>query len=701
MATLEKIRSRAGVLVAVVIGLALLAFILGDLVSSGGTLFNQAQLELAEINGTSIAYDHYQAKVEEAENLQKLFASQGIDEQTTLRIREQVWQDLVRTHVMTPEYKQLGIEIHPDELFDMVQGRNIHPIISQQFADPNTGMLNKEYLTAFLQNLDSDPNMRFYWMYLEREMLKDRAFSKYTNLVRKGLYATTLQADEANKDRYNKVNFDYVVARLTNIADSLVSVSSSDIKAYYADHKNDYKQDETRDIEYVVFPLTPSEDDINTSEQQIARYKEELTATEEPLQYAELNSDKPVNPSYLNRDNAPADFRDWAFEAQVGEVAGPYSDGQSHRLARLVSTKMRPDSVNARHILIAPKDASEAAKQAAKTTADSLLAMAKRPGADWLSMAAKHSVDPGSKDKGGDLGWFPDGVMVPAFNDACFDGAKGQTTVVETQFGYHVIQIVDQSKPTKKVQLAVIERSIDPSSATIHRTYNQASSFAGQNTTYDKFNTAAAEQQLPKRSANNLLRNDRNIAGLTSPRELIRWAFKAKEGEVSNVFELGDQYVVATVRTARKEGIAPLEQVAQDIKAKVLREKKLALLNKQMAEALNGATSLAEVAQKLNTRVEHADGVAFTSYTLPNAGFEPAVLGTAVVAPEGKLTAPIDGNSGVFVLSVTSSSIDASTPPLSEERDRLNMSYQSRSYYEAYEALKEQAKIVDKRYNFY
>lgn len=701
MATLEKIRSRAGVLVAVVIGLALLAFILGDLVSSGGTLFNQSQMELAEINGTSIAYDQYQAKVEEAESLQKLFATQGLDEQTTLRIREQVWQDLVRSHVMSPEYKQLGIEIHPDELFDMVQGRNIHPIISQQFADPNTGMVNKEYLTAFLQNLDSDPNMRFYWMYLEREMLKDRAFSKYNNLVRKGLYATALQADEAMKDRYNKVSFDYVVARLTTIDDSLVSVSNSDIKAYYSAHKNDYKQDESRDIEYVLFPVAPSDDDIKASDEQIARYKEELAAAEEPMQYAELNSDKSVNLGYLNRDNAPADFRDWAFEAKVGDVAGPYSDGQSHRIARLVDTKMRPDSANARHILITPKDASEAAKQAAKATADSLLAVVKRPGADWTALAAKHSADPGSKDKGGDLGWFPDGVMVTAFNDACFDGIKGQTSVVETQFGYHVIQVVDQGKPTKKVQLAVLERSISPSSATIQRTYSQASSFAGQNTTYDKFNAAAAEQQLAKRSANNLLRNDRNIAGLTSPRELIRWAFKAKAGEVSNVFELGDQYVVATVRTARKEGIAPVEQVAQDIRTKVMREKKLALLNKRMAEALNGSTTLADVAQKLNTRVEHADGVSFTSYTLPNAGFEPAVLGTAVVAPEGKLSTPIDGNSGVFVLSVTSSAIDASTPAVGEERERLNMSYQSRSYYEAYEALKTQAKIVDKRYNFY
>lgn len=702
MATLEKIRSRAGVLVAVVIGLALLAFILGDLVSSGGTLFNQSQLELAKINGTSIAYDQYQAKVDEAESLQKLFSNQGLDEQTTVRIREQVWQDMVRTHVMSPEYKKLGIEIHPDELFDMVQGRNIHPIISQQFADPNTGVLNKEYLTAFLQNLDSDPNMRFYWMYLEREMLKDRSFSKYSNLVRKGLYATSLQTDEAMKDRYNKVNFDYVVARLSDIADSLVSVSNSDIKDYYAKHKNDYKQDESRDVEYVLFPVQPSEADVQGAAQAIERYKTELAEAAEPMQYADLNSDTQVNHNYLGVNDVPEDFRAWAFEAKVGDVAGPFSDGIAYRIARLADTKMRPDSVNARHILIVPENAGDAAKAAAKATADSLLAVIKKGGADWAQLATRHSTDPGSKDKGGDLGWFTDGVMVPAFNNACFEGTKGQTTLVETQFGYHVIQIVDQSKPVKKVQLALLERTVTPSNATIQKTYTQASSFAGQNTTYDKFNAAVAEQQLTKRSANNLLRNDRNIAGLTSPRELIRWAFKAKEGEVSNVFELGDQYVVATVRTARKEGIAPVAQVAQDIRAKVLREKKLALLNQRVAEAIKGgATTLPELAQKLNTRVEHADNVSFASYTLPNAGFEPAVLGTAVISPEGQLSAPIDGNSGVFVLSVTSSNIDVAATNADDERDRLTVAYQSRSYYEVFEALKKLAQIEDKRYNFY
>lgn len=703
MATLEKIRNRAGVLVAIVIGLALLAFVLGDFVSSGGTLFNQAQLELAKINGTSIAYDQYQAKVDEAEALQKLFSNnQGLDEQTSVRLREQVWQDLVRSMVMNPEYKKLGIEIHPDELFDMVQGRNIHPIISQQFADPNTGVLNKEYLTAFLKNLDSDPNMRFYWMYLEREMLKDRAFSKYSNLVRKGMYATSLQTNEAMKDRYNKVNFDYVVARLSDIADSTVTVSNADIKAYYAKHKNDYKQDESRDVEYVVFPIQASTSDVQAAEEAIQRYKAELTEATDPMQYVDLNSDATVNHNYLAEADVPEDFRQWAFEAKVGDVAGPFNDGVAYRVARLADTKMRPDSVNARHILIVPENATEAAKNAAKATADSLLGVIKRGGADWTKLASAHSADPGSKDKGGDLGWFPGGMMVQPFNDACFDGTKGQTTVVETQFGYHVIQIVDQSKPTKKVQIALLERTVSPSNATIQQTYTQASSFAGQNASYEKFNAAVADQQLTKRTANNLLRNDRNIAGLTSPRELIRWAFKAKEGEVSNVFELGDQYVVATVRTARKEGIAPVEQVAQDIRAKVLREKKLAILNQKVAEAIkSGASTLPELAQKLNTRVEHADNVSFSSYTLPNAGFEPAVLGAAVCSAEGKLSNPIDGNSGVFVLSVTSSNIDVSATNTDDERDRLTVGYQSRSYYEVFEALKTLANIEDKRYNFY
>ncbi|HNV52641.1 MAG TPA: SurA N-terminal domain-containing protein, partial [Tenuifilaceae bacterium] len=213
MATLEKIRNRAGILIAVVIGLALFAFILQDVVSSGGSLFDRAQMEVAEVAGSSISYELFQARIDENENLQKLFSQQiSLDEQTQLQIRERVWQDILRSNIMEPEYKKLGIEIHENELFDMVQGNYIHPIIQQQFSDPQTGMVNKEYIGMIIKNLDNDPRARAYWMYIEQEVIKDRMFTKYLNLVRKGLYVTSLQSKRSVADRTTMVNFDYAVA---------------------------------------------------------------------------------------------------------------------------------------------------------------------------------------------------------------------------------------------------------------------------------------------------------------------------------------------------------------------------------------------------------------------------------------------------------------------------------------------------------
>lgn len=701
MATLEKLRNRAGSLVAVVIGLALLAFILGDFVSNGGSLFNQSQNELAQINGTSIPYDLYQSKIEESETLQKLLSNQvSIDEQTTLRIREQVWQDLVRNNVMSPEYSRLGIEIHPDEMFDMVQGKNIHPIISQQFADPNTGVLNKEYLMAFLQNMNRDANMKYYWLFLEKEMSKDRSFTKYTNLIRKGLYVTDLQAKKSLEDRSTKVDFNYVVAKLSTVPDSLVKLSDSDLKNYYADHKNDFKQDESRDVEYVVFPVNPSKEDVAATEAYINKAKTELANADDPKQYAVLNSDAQVDLRYKNKEELPEDFQNWAFEAKVGDVDGPYSDGTSYTIARLVDVKSMPDSVNARHILIQPKAQGDAAKVAAKATADSLFAVVKRGNANWNLLAEKYSNDPGSKDKGGDLGWFGNGVMVAEFDKACFDAKKGQIELVETQFGFHIIQVVDRSKESKKVQLAIMEREIMASSQTVQKVYTEASTFAGENNTYELFNAAVAENKMAKRNANNLLRNDRNVAGLDSPRELIRWAFKSEMGDVSNVFEFGDKYVVATVTAVREEGIAPLTQVAQEVRLKVMHDKKIEILNAKVAEAMAGTTNLSEVAAKLNTKVENVDKLAFSSYTLPNAGFEPVIVGTVANIAENVVTGPINGNNGVFAINVTAVNTEEQAD-LSAEKLRLANTYQSRAYYEAFEALKKKADIVDKRYKFY
>ncbi len=699
MATLERIRNRAGILVSIVIGLALFAFILGDLITSGGSIFNRTKMEIARIAGNSISYEQFQAMVYENENIQKLFAQTAtLDEQTMLKVREQVWQDLLRANVLQPEYNRLGLAIHEDELFDMVQGRNIHPFVRQQFGDPQTGEVNKAFLTNFLQNMDRDPRAKTYWVFIEQEIQKDRLFNKYLTLIRKGLGVTSLQAKRANNERTHKVNFSYTVAPYSSISDSLISISNSDLKDYYNHHKNDYKQSASRDLEYVVFPILPSDDDIKEAEEWMAKAMPDFISTPDPVQYVTLNSDSKFDSKYYKASELPEDVKDWAFSSSVGSVKGVYRDGYSLKAIRLVDIKMLPDSVKARHILISPRGQSQEAMDQAKTKADSIMNVLKH-GGNWDELAQKYSDDPGSKEKGGDLGWFPSGMMVPPFDKVAFSGKKGDVQLVETQFGYHILQVTDRGKELEKVQIATLERKIVPSSFTTSQIYNQASAFAGNNRNYEKFAAAADAAKYTRRVASNLLQTDRNISGLEQPRELIRWAFQAKKGDVSEVMQFGDNYVVAAVTAVRDEGIAPLKQVAADVKVRVMRDKKAEKLMEKAKQAMNGAQNIATVAQKLGSTVENAENVSFSSLTIPYAGLEPAVIGVASVSQEGKLSGPIKGNSGIFVLTVTSSAKEDGNPEA--EKFRIANMYQSRSFYEVFEALKNNAQIIDKRYNFY
>ncbi len=701
MATLEKLRTRAGVFLAVVIGIALFSFILGDFIRPGKSIFANSEHELAKIAGKSIPYQLYQGKVDQIYEINKLFSGKSnLDEQTSEGLREQVWQQIVRENVMEDQYDDLGLAIHPDEIFDMVQGRNIHPMIQQLFGNPQTGEVNKEAVIQFLKNMDADPTGRqkAIWMYVENEIKTERIFTKYTNLVRKGLYSTSLETRRSLNNRTTKVDFTYVNKPYTSISDSLVKYSQSDLEKYYKSHKQDYEQKASRNIEYVIFPILPSEEDNKVVEEWVNKVKGEFQSASDPKQYVTLNSDTPYDSKNYKDGELPKEYNSWAFVAKPGDMMGPIFDGNSYKLVRLAEINNLPDSVKARHILITPKAQTQEAMNKAKVTADSLLVVLKK-GISFERLAKEFSQDPGSKDKGGDLGWFREGMLVKPFNDACFYGKKGDLVVVQTQYGYHIINVVDKGKDVKKVQVAVVERKVVASSKTIQSTFSNASQFAGTNTTTALFTKSASAKKLTPRVASNLLENDRKIAGLENPREVIRWAFKAKKGEVSTVFELGENFVIATLTEIHEDGFAPLAQIRDEIKLKVIREKKGEILTKKFQDALKSSQNIQAIAQNIGSKVDQATGVSYSSYTIPNAGMEPSVIAAATTSPEGKIVGPIVGNSGVFVLTV--SAINKEEGDLASEKNRMLSSYASRAYYEAYEALKKNAEIKDKRAKFY
>ncbi|MDY0200051.1 MAG: SurA N-terminal domain-containing protein [Bacteroidales bacterium] len=703
MATLEKLRNRAGTLVAVVIGLALLAFILGDLFGSGGSLFNNNQFEIAEISGKSIPYQVYQQRVDNVSELNKVSRRvNALDEQTTENIREEVWNQLIQEYILAPRFKSLGIAVSADELFDMVQGNNLHPIVRQEFGNPQTGEVDVAMIDQFLRNLDADPSgfQRSIWLYLEDIIVKDRLFTKYNNLITKGLYVTDMQAQRSATERSLRADVSFIVDRYTSINDSLVSISSKDMNSYYKSNIEKYKQSASRDVEYIVFPITPAPSDFKLAEEWINEIQKDFKEAIDAAQFTNLNSDIPYDGKFFKKGELANEAIDtWAFDAKVDDTFGPIFDGESYTMARLVNVDFLPDSVKARHILLSSNVQSQEEYDAVKTKADSLLQVAKQNRGRFAKLATDFSEDPGSAVQGGDLGWFPEGAMVQPFNDACFNGAKGDIVLVESQFGFHIIEILEKGKLTKKAQVALLVRNVIPSSKTYQDVYQKASEFAGLNNTYEKFNAAVAEQKLNKRLASNLRESDKRIAGLENPREMIRWAYKEGVNSVSTVFEFGDNFVVAALKEVREEGYAPLAQVQQDVKSQVLKQKKSQMLKDKFSKAMESGSTISDLASKLSLEVQEAPSISFSSFSLPAVGFEPAVIAAATSVAEGKMVGPIEGNAGVFALTVNATNeqeIDRAA-----EAQRLLATYQQRAVRESFEALKEEAKIVDRRSKFF
>jgi peptidyl-prolyl cis-trans isomerase D len=701
MATLEKIRTKFGVIAAGVIGLSLVAFILSDLFDSRSSMFRGSKFKIAEIAGNSVSYQQFEQKVNDLIEIYKLNSGQDVNEQVTEGIREQAWEQIVNENIMTDEYDELGLAISAEELFDFVQGADPHPIVRQIFTNQETGQFNKAGLMQFLKNLNQDQTGKqmTFWLYVENEIKSQRLNTKYLNLIRQGVSAPTFVAKIEYNDNNKKADVNFVVQRLTSISDSAVSVTAADLKKYYKEHSYLYEQNAARDFEYITFDVTPSgEDKVNTL-QSIEKLKTDFAESTEVEQFVNSNSDV----SYIDKNYKNGELGDsldaLMFNSEPGVVYGPYLDGPSYKLARLYKVVNVPDSVKARHILIKPAAQTQEAYKSAKALADSLLKLIEK-GGNFAELAKTNSEDRSNADKGGDLGWFKDGMMVKPFNDAAFSAVKGKAVEVETNFGIHLLEVTDRGKEVKKVKVAFLVHKIEPSSQTYQKVYNDAVKFASENDSYENFVNAAAKQKLVKMNGS-LGENDKTIMGIESPRTLIRWIYNAKEKQVSEPLDLGKQYVVAALVDIKKKGIASIGQVKNEVELAVRKEKKAEKIAEKMSASLKGASSLQDLAAKLNTTVESAPAVTFSSYSLPSVGAEPKVVAYATNLPQGKLSDVIQGSNGVYVVSVSNIVQPEAIKDYTATLTRINSAFQSRASYDAFSALRKLANIEDKRANFY
>ena len=697
MATLQKIRNNAGLLVSIIIGLALLSFILGDLFTSGDTLFNRSRYNVAEIDGKSIAVDEFQRKIDEnVENYKRQTGQNGLDQATTENIQEQTWNQMIQDYIMGAQLDELGLDISGDELFDMVQGNNIDPQIKQIpiFQNQQTGQFDRALVLQFLKNKEQDPsgNAQASWSAFEKALVQDKINQKYNTLIEKGLFATSIQAKKEMENKNTKADFDYVTIKYNSVSDSLISFTEKELEKYYDEHKDKYEQKETREIVYVTFPVVASDDDDKDTKKWIEGMKSEFSSTENNEQYISLNSDVPFDGNYYSKAELPESIA-FLFDSPVGTTYGPYKEADAYKISKVVDFKSLPDSVKARHILIKPE-----AGVNAMAKADSLLALIKK-GGNFAELAKTNSSD-GSASQGGELGWFPAGAMVKPFNDACFFGKKGDLLTVETQFGAHVIEILDQSKKSNKVEIATLVRTISPSSKTYQLTYAKASKFGASNRDIASFLAAADKEKLTVKVAS-LKRDDKQVAKIENSRSLVRWAYSAEKGTVSEIQEFGDLFLVSGLKEVQNEGIASFKVVRSEVEREVKKEKKAAYLIEKMSNAGKSASTLQAIATSLQTEVKEVSNASFAGYTIPGIiGGEPELQAAMLSLPVNKISEPIEGRSGVFVIQVKNIQKPSSADP-SIEKAALARSYRSRVNYQVFEAIKEASKIEDRRSNFY
>lgn len=729
MSVLENLRKRSGLLVAIV-GLALFAFVLTGLFEKGSSLGGSDQT-VGEIAGKSIDYRTFNTKVQEAlENKKRNSEKKVLDENEIDGVIQQIWNQAINEEVMFKEYEKLGISVSDEELYDLMIDhphaslvRNLSDPqtnkVSPMFADPKTGEVSPAKIKEFTQKMNAEQEKQ--WIQLEEYIRQMRMIEKYNNLIKKGLYVTAAVAKRDYIAQNTNADIKFVMKNFKLIADSTVKITDADLNAYYTAHQDEFKQETSRKIEYVAFDISPSQEDKDQAFELMktvaATFKTNKPAEDSLFVIAESDT-RSFDVSYHGKGTLSPEIDSVMFNSEIGAVVGPYVENEILKVSKLISIKNSADSAKVRHILIAYQGsgASESVtrnKEQAKITADSLLGLLKK-GAKFNDFVEKFSDDGGKKmppnkkegeyypGKGGDYGWLnPNSQFVEPFKNAGLDNKKGALVVVESQFGYHIIEVLDTKGSQKKVQVAAIERKLEPSSKTMQAAFLKASEFSGKNNTNDLFQKAVVENKLNKRVVESIKENDKTIAGIESPRPLIRWTYENEKGTVSEPLEFGNKFVVAVLTDIKEKGTAPLEQVKEDLTSKVIKEKKAQVFIDEFNSNIAAGISIDAFATKMKLTVEQARQINFNTTTIGSAGNQPAVIGAVSAQKAKTLSKPLVGKEGVFLVYVESLTEAVAQKDYKTQQTAAVAQLQPRVDYEVYDALKKNANIEEHLFKFY
>lgn len=704
MAALGNIRKHSTLLV-IVIGGALAAFILGDFAKQG----NRRDVNVGVVDGQEITIMDFNKKFEaNLENTKQQRKTTSLTGSEQASVRNQTWNQMIKNIIMGEEYSKLGIDVTADELYDMVQGPNPHPLVVQSFTDPNTGVFDRNRVIEYLKNLDNyPPEAKQQWIEFEKYLKQDRMQSKFNNLISKGYYVPKALAIEAYKNDNDRASVSFVANKIADIPDSLVTVTNDDYLAYYDANKEKFKQEPSRDLDFVIFKITPSAKDIDKAKKEIIAIKKEFSETNDVNRFMKVNSDTPYDSSWVGKGKLPVEVDSIIFTKEPGYVSDFWFTDNAYHLARLMDVAMRPDSMKASHILISYKDAYRAnpaisrTKEEAQKLADSLLQVIKKRPSKIETFAPKYSDDPSAKPNNGDLGWFADGAMVPAFNQACIDTKIGKVTLAETPFGFHIIKVTGKKDRVKKVKVAVLTMDVVPSNETYQNVFADASKLASENKTQEQFNKAVKELHLNKLSQPKINKMTSNIRGYDNVRPVVKWAFNENTeiGMVSEVFDLEGAYMVAVVTEKRDKGIPALDEIKSMLTRAVLNKKKGDYIADKMESYGN---DLNKISKAMNLLIEQDNALVFSARNFGSYGREQKAIGTSFGLNKGQTSKPVVDRVGVYVIKLNNIIASNAEKSYMQEVKKLEKDFANSVKNDLpYRAIKKATDITDNRIVFF
>ena len=704
MAILENIRKRTTVLI-LIIGLALFAFVISGVFSSNNFSGGKVGSSVAEVNGENIPIDEFRAQVETA-------SRRYGPSVTSTQLVNMVYDQEVRKTILDQQFEDLGIDVESDQIIEFVRTSGYAQI--PDFQDEN-GVFNEQVFKSAIADWRANDPLRYdAWLQDEASIIQAAKERMYFNLVKGGVTAT-LAEGEMNYDMANdKVDMQYIRIPYTSIPDSTIEVSKSDIQSYINDHKALFEQDKARDIRFVYFEEKPSAEDENNVKAAISSLiddkvtkatdttyvEKQFRNTTDMAAFLDRHSDAKFDTIYKAKKDLPSVVADTLMAMSVGEIYGPYKDGDAYKVSKVMDRKEN-GTVKASHILITWEGAERAnpsitrTKEEAEAEANRLLAEARKEDVIFSALARDNSDGP-SAPRGGDLGYFQEGVMADEFNDFCFGNPTGTIGLVETQFGYHVIKVDDKQDV---IQVATLSREIEPSEETINTLFTDATKYemAVMDAEPEEFGDIARESNYTVRPVNKIKEMEENLPGLGSQRSIVQWAFNddTSVGDIRR-FNVNNGYAVVQLTKKYKKGLMAPEDASATALPAIRKE-----LKAEQIIAANKGKAMEAIASDNNVSLSTASAVTLSSPTLPGAGREPLVVGTAFSLEQDQTSDLIEGNSGVYMVKVTNKTEAQDVENYSTYAQNLQTSAAARVNGAVYNALKDKAEIEDKRATFY